>query len=939
VAAHTVTPADSLALVDALSPAWTQSRSSSSTAAVSDQVDLEHTIIIDDASTDQVDLTDLATPSFPTTAHSVSPADSIALSDLVSPALFAATQGLYESLLRHDRPLGWWGLDTTGTTEDNSGNGYTLTAGGTPADAATIFSRGDGVTTGCRDFNGTTDYYYTEGTQYATADAPPNFVASATAESLTTGIAVAVPAVEAGDLLLVHLVNDTATATIASAPAGWTQVGTTLNATHVAAATYKRTPSADEAGTSYEWQWSVADDNLATLLVYRNADPDVSGLVYDSGRQATGPAGEHSTTTETHPEQTRAVMFWAGSGNAGIVPENPYSTLTQRASLVHTGGGASLVATDDVAEAAGSMTRAATTGENNARLAVTLVTFGAAQKVVNESLDALASNVSIHAVVRPDTVSGLDPIVSKVNTAGDTALWRILLNAGVLEFRYEDGGSTARTVSSGVTLSAATTYHLVVTDDGTNINFYVNGVKTSVARTGAAGYETSPGRLKIGNSFSAGGYFDGKIDEPAVLRYVTDDMVATWYEAYLSGTFGDGHVAGPRIKLEIAWASAPADVSYAWQDVTSFCQGAATSRGRSFELDRMETGRCDFELKNLGGEFQPENDESPYYPWVIPTRPVRLRAQAVVDGPAYPLFFGFTEGHPVIRPGHGHDSRARFTAADTMKALSLDKVLEQAVREPELAGARIQAVLEGIEGVPFDLDAGQSEVVGDDIKGLNRLDHVQVVSATDGGVVFADASGIVRFQDRHYRIKNESVVRFAYSTAEAATYRALHLELEVDEARLFTTAAITPASGSTKTAEDAEAVRQHYRRAKEVQTLHVNDNDAQAMAEGYVGRYSTPRILIPDFDVRPTDATGWTAVLSHELSHRISTFDLPLGVAAVSPALTREHFIERIEHSIATNDWRVKIGVSPAELESNYWILGVGRLGETEGRESTRLGW
>src|SRR5262249_21234968 len=90
---------------------------------------------------------------------------------------------LYESILLHDRPSAWWGLDTADPTVDDSGHSYTLTAVGAPANTATLLTRGDGGLSGCRDFGGTADAYKVSGTVTSAPLGPPPFAGSTSGQA------------------------------------------------------------------------------------------------------------------------------------------------------------------------------------------------------------------------------------------------------------------------------------------------------------------------------------------------------------------------------------------------------------------------------------------------------------------------------------------------------------------------------------------------------------------------------------------------------------------------------------------------------------------------------------------------------------------------------------------------------------------------------------
>jgi hypothetical protein len=847
---------------------------------------------------------------------------------------------LYESLLKHDRPIGWWGLDTADPLEDDSGHGYTLTAVGTPANAAGLVTHGDGGASGSRDFNGTTGGYSVNGSYTEPATEPPSYVASGSFATATTNlVSIPIAAMEPGDLLLVHLANGNNAATITGAPSVMTQVGTTLNATTHATATYKYTPSSTILAATYEWQWSVSASCNAVWGIWRGADPDVAGLVFDSGRQATASGDFHQTTSESNPDEARAIVFWTNDSAGQIIPDaTSPSEIRQDIDLLSDPGSfLRNCLIDYVIPVAGTVQKSASSTANSQHGA-TLVTFGAPDPVAEDVLDTLSETVSIHALISPDTVAaGQRTICAK------TTSWLLYVDAATLKFAYVDGAAALQTIS-GPTVSASTTTHLVVTDDGTNIHFYKNGVETTAARTGAAGYTPSSDPFCIGH-LNGIWFFDGKIDEVAVWNVpLSDQMVATYYAAHIAGTFGTslGHDHKmPHGKLEIAWASAPTDECLVWEDMTAYVRGPVRiTRGRSAELDRAETGTMNFALDCNEREFDPENTASPFYPNVKPTRAVRFRAQVQTDAVVYPRFFGYTQGWPQRRAPQGVDIVAAFTAADPAFALALDKIQGSMARPAEYAGARLAVVLADIPNIKYELESGQSEIVSTDLDGVNRLEHAQAVAETDGGIFFAAGDGTMTFQDRHHRTIYEGFVRATFGDLKPENPLE-HQDPEVDEAHLFTAARITDAFGRVAESRNDAAALEFFTRTKDLATLHTNENDAQAMAEAYSQRYSTPRERIAEVRINPSthDTTPlqmWETALSLEISQRIKTVE---RVGGDGSARSRELFIEGITDSISPFDWRISMATSPAELEGNYWILGVGELGDTSGRTSTRLGW
>lgn len=63
-----------------------------------------------------------------------------------------------------------------------------------------------------------------------------------------------------------------------------------------------------------------------------------------------------------------------------------------------------------------------------------------------------------------------------------------------------------------------------------------------------------------------------------------------------------------------------------WTDITDYVNEISGQlRGRSYEIGEAETGSVTLNLDNSDGRFTPERPGSPYYPYIIPSRPIRVR--------------------------------------------------------------------------------------------------------------------------------------------------------------------------------------------------------------------------------------------------------------------------------------------------------------------------
>jgi hypothetical protein len=124
----------------------------------------------------------------------------------------------------------------------------------------------------------------------------------------------------------------------------------------------------------------------------------------------------------------------------------------------------------------------------------------------------------------------------------------------------------------------------------------------------------------------------------------------------------------PMLKVEIAFQSDPYASSPTWTDVSSKVRGeVSVKRGRNFEQSKNEAGSASLALENIDGAFDPLNTASPYAPYVLPYRPIRITAIADAFGTSYPIFRGFVERWPQTWAQAGNYGTVQITAVDATK--------------------------------------------------------------------------------------------------------------------------------------------------------------------------------------------------------------------------------------------------------------------------------
>lgn len=126
------------------------------------------------------------------------------------------------------------------------------------------------------------------------------------------------------------------------------------------------------------------------------------------------------------------------------------------------------------------------------------------------------------------------------------------------------------------------------------------------------------------------------------------------------------------LTLELSTAN-PHSSSQTWNTIaTTTTQGlisGSITRGRQFELDRVETGTASFVVLNTARNLDPDNSSGAYYPNLVPLRRVRL--SAVYNSTTYYLYTGFIESITQNAAPGNKVATATITCVDGFEFLNL----------------------------------------------------------------------------------------------------------------------------------------------------------------------------------------------------------------------------------------------------------------------------
>jgi hypothetical protein len=143
---------------------------------------------------------------------------------------------------------------------------------------------------------------------------------------------------------------------------------------------------------------------------------------------------------------------------------------------------------------------------------------------------------------------------------------------------------------------------------------------------------------------------------------------------------------GVTVTVEIAFDDVPLAAAPTWTDVTAYCRGFQTRRGRQTEFDPFSPGTASVLFSNADRRFDPEYASSPYVGKLVPMR--RLRISAAYSAVTYRLFTGYVMGWPQ-QYTYPNDSTVTVTAVDGFRILENFRLADNAYQAAVLADAPV----------------------------------------------------------------------------------------------------------------------------------------------------------------------------------------------------------------------------------------------------------
>ena len=251
--------------------------------------------------------------------------------------------------------------------------------------------------------------------------------------------------------------------------------------------------------------------------------------------------------------------------------------------------------------------------------------------------------------------------------------------------------------------------------------------------------------------------------------------------------------------------------------------------------------------------------------------------------------------------------------------------------EGERSDQRVQRVLDMIDW-PADgveLGTGLSTVQGINTEGKTVLTALQECEAAEQGLLFADASGGIKFVTRDDFNKATTAATFGDSTGELGYQDIVIEQSDADIANQIT---VSKANGASFTKISATSQGAYWPRTSEVTDLIVDDDlFAEQLAIDLLRRYKDPQTRIRRLSgtVRGRSRADVQTLLDVGIGDRVTVKRRPQGVGA---AISQDLQVQSVGGEIGTDNMVLSFDLGPQPTQgfvldsSTRGVLGTSRL-------------
>ena len=305
-------------------------------------------------------------------------------------------------------------------------------------------------------------------------------------------------------------------------------------------------------------------------------------------------------------------------------------------------------------------------------------------------------------------------------------------------------------------------------------------------------------------------------------------QIAVSFDFSSGATFGYPFVIGDE-KYGIIGVSqlGSSDVPLPIVDLTPNVTNITISRGRNTLQDTYEAGTCSIRVLDPDGAWNPQNVNSPYYPYLVPLRKIRVSATTGTD--QHFLFSGYSTEYFYTYDQAENMGYVTIMASDAFRLFQQSQVSTVADSGAgQTTGTRLGKLLDAV-GFPVNmrtLATGDSNCCADPGTTRTLLGALKNVEFAEQGAAYLDGSGTYIFKDRSDVISSIAATPIEFNQTTGIPYK--NLAFAFDDKLIMNQASITRVGGTMQFAENTASAIRYFPHAYTADNI-VIDTDANAL--------------------------------------------------------------------------------------------------------------
>lgn len=356
------------------------------------------------------------------------------------------------------------------------------------------------------------------------------------------------------------------------------------------------------------------------------------------------------------------------------------------------------------------------------------------------------------------------------------------------------------------------------------------------------------------------------------------------------------------------------DGTGSFTDVTDYVKRIGISRGKkNFSYEHFEAGTAQIEIEDPDSRFMPSRTTSPYYPNVVPMRPIRISAEW--SGGTTRLFRGYIDSWDILWEPNKDTAKVTVSATDAFKVLSKFET-EFTGTDEDSPGTRIENMLDDKSWPAafrdIDFTSHAVTLVADTSERRSFIQTIQDIEFADQGAFYIDGEGKVVWKGRGNTYPYISALQnYEWFMSDGAvpggavTYRQISLTASDDE--LYNYVSITNPLGNEQISTDKTSNDTYQERSLiRTDVLVFDDTQAKALADFILVRDKLPQERINSITYSPRDS-----VRNAEMMMGADFFDI-LRIIRGLPSPTNTQYSPNVyiigfDHDITPTDWRITV--------------------------------